>query len=159
MTRLANETDFKFIYECYMHPQVNPFLLYEKMSLEDFRPIYDSLLKLQVKYIYSSGLEKAGMFKLIPLQYRSDHIVYLGGPAIAPSFSGKGEGSKMLGKIIALAKEKGFLRIELSVASTNEKAIQLYEKLGFEREGLLRKYTHLKSEQRFMDEIMMSLLF
>ena len=99
------------------------------------------------------------MFKLIPLQYKRDHIVYLGGLAIAPSFSGKGEGSKMLGKIIALAKEKRFLRIELSVASTNEKAIQLNEKLGFEREGLLRKYTHLKSEQRFMDEIMMSLLF
>lgn len=54
------------------------------------------------------------MFKLIPLQHRNHHIAYLGGLAIHPSFSGRGEGLTMLHKIISLAGEKGILRMELS---------------------------------------------
>jgi L-phenylalanine/L-methionine N-acetyltransferase len=87
------------------------------------------------------------------------HIGYLGGLAIHPNFSGKGYGVKMMKEILALGKEKGFLRIELSTATTNTRAITLYEKLGFKREGILKKYTHLKSENRFLDELMMAYLF
>lgn len=159
MIRLANPHDFNFIYNLYMHPQINPFLLYEIMDSESFKPIYDALLQQGVKYIYSSdNYQNTGMFKFIPLQYRTDHIAYLGGLAIAPDFSGKGEGSRMLNEIIAMAGQLGFLRIELSVAVANVKAIQLYEKNGFQKEGVLRKYSHLKSEHRFMDEILMSFL-
>jgi putative acetyltransferase len=35
----------------------------------------------------------------------------------------------------------------------------LYEKNGFVQEGVLRKFTHLVSEDRFMDEVMMSYLY
>jgi len=159
MIRKASKDDFNFIYNLYMHPQANPFLLYEKMEAESFKPIYDGLIDQQVKYIYSDGIEDIGMFKLIPLLYRTDHIAYLGGLAIHPAFAGKGHGKKMIADIIELAGNKGFLRIELSVADENTKAIQLYEKFGFQKEGLLRKYSHLKSEQRFMDELMMAYLF
>ena len=51
-----------------------------------------------------------------------------------------------------------FLRIELSVASINEKAIRLYEKAGFEKEGILKKFTYLESEKKFLDEVMMAYL-
>ena len=159
MIRLAGKEDFNFIYGCYMHPQVNPYLLYEEMDAESFQPIFDSLLQQGIKYIYGIDKESIGMFKLIPLLHRNHHVTYLGGLAIHPSFSGKGEGRKMLEAIIQLAGERGFLRIELSVAATNEKAIQLYEKVGFEKEGMLRKCTHLKSEGRFNDEVMMALIF
>ena len=96
------------------------------------------------------------MFKLIPLTYRTSHIAYLGGLAIHPSFAGKGLGLSMMKEIINHAKEKGFLRIELSVLITNEKAIHLYEKAGFEKEGVLRKYSRLQKEDLFVDEVMMS---
>lgn len=159
MIRLATKEDFNFIYDCYMHPKVNLYLLYEAMGAESFQPIFDDLLLQGVKYIYATGNENMGMFKLIPLQHRSHHIAYLGGLAIHPSFSGNGQGGKMLDAIIKLTGEKGFLRIELTVATTNEKAIQLYEKAGFEKEGVLKKLTHLKSEGRFIDEVMMALIF
>ncbi len=159
MIRLATPHDFNFIYALYMHPQVNPFLLYEPMNAESFLPIFQNLLQQEVKYIYSTNTESIGMFKLIPLQHRNQHIVYLGGLAVHPAFSGKGEGGKMLKGILVLAKQRGFLRIELSVAVTNEKAIQLYAKMGFQNEGVFGKYTYLKSEQRFVDEILMSFLF
>lgn len=94
MIRLATPQDFNFIYALYMHPQVNPFLLYELMDAESFRPICYSLLQQEVKYIYSANTESIGMFKLIPLQHRNHHIVYLGGLAVHPAFSGKGKAVK-----------------------------------------------------------------
>ncbi len=159
MIRRANSADFQFIYELYMHPQINPFLLYEPMDAENFQPIFNALLQQALKYVYVDHSERIGMFKLVPLLHRSDHIVYLGGLAVHPYFAGRGEGSKMLKEIIAFAKTRGYLRIELSAAVVNEKAIRLYEKSGFQKEGVLRKYTHLKSEQKFLDEIVMSYLF
>jgi L-phenylalanine/L-methionine N-acetyltransferase len=159
MVRLAGLPDFNFIYELYMHPKVNPFLLYESMDAKSFRPIFGDLLQQGVKYIYCNDIENMGMFKLIPLLYRTDHVAYLGGLAIHPGFSGKGEGSKMMSEIVALAVNNGILRIELSASVTNEKAVRLYEKVGFQKEGVLRKYTHLKSENRFVDEILMSIIF
>lgn len=158
MVKLAKADDFNFIYGLYMLPHVNPYLLYEMMPKEAFLPIFDTMIQQNIKFIYGDGIDDIGMFKLIPMLHRNHHIVYLGGLAILPAFSGKGEGIKMMKEIIASAVEKGFLRIELSVSSTNEKAIHLYEKAGFQREGLLRKFTHLKSENRFIDEVLMSCL-
>ena len=98
------------------------------------------------------------MFKLVPLTHRTSHVVYLGGLAIHPSFGGKGLGLLMLKEILSYAKEKGFLRVELSVLAVNEKAIRLYEKAGFEKEGVLRKYSRMEGENLFLDEIIMSWL-
>ena len=158
MIHKATSGDFDFIYSLYMHPQVNPFLLYEMMDAETFRPIFDDLLSKDVKYIFEAGGNAVGMFKLIPLQYRNSHIAYLGGLAIDPSHSGKGYGLTMLKEVLAYAKEQGFLRVELSVATINEKAIRLYEKAGFQKEGIFRKFTYLKSENRFLDEVVMAWL-
>jgi L-phenylalanine/L-methionine N-acetyltransferase len=159
MIRRATAVDFNFVYQLYMHPQVNPFLLYEPMDAESFRPIYDELLQKGVKYIYASNGVSTGMFKWVPLTYRSSHIAYLGGLAIHPSYAGKGHGLKMMEEIIQFGKQQGFLRIELSAAVINEKAVHLYEKAGFEKEGILKKYTHMKKENVFLDEVMMAYLY
>lgn len=156
MIRKITWQDFDFIYELYMHPQVNRYLLYEPMPPEEFKEIFADLLHKEIVYVFEDNGAAAGMFKLIPLTYRTSHIAYLGGLAIHPSFAGKGLGAAMMKAIIKYAKEKGFLRIELSVLITNEKAIRLYEKAGFEKEGVLRKYSHLQKENQFVDEVMMS---
>ena len=62
-------------------------------------------------------------------------------------------------EIIELANQQGYKRIELSVAVENLGAIKLYKKVGFEEEGVLRKYTYLKREERFLDELLMSYIF
>ena len=141
-----------------MHPQVNRYLLYEMMSAEDFKPVFDDLLRKDVKYIYESDGKPVGMFKLVPNFYRSGYSVYLGGLAIHPSYGGKGYGLKMMQEIIECASQQGFLRIELSVYVENQKAQHLYEKAGFEKEGILRKYTYLRSENKFLDEVSMAWL-
>ena len=96
------------------------------------------------------------MFKLVPYSHRTSHVAYVGGLAIHPSHSGKGLGSQMMSEIKDLAKEKGMRRIELSTSVINDRAIHLYEKAGFQKEGILRKYSYLESEDRYLDEVMMS---
>lgn len=158
MTRKATINDLSFVYDLYMHPQVNPHLLYEKMDLEQFQPIYQNLLKDAVKYIFEDHQQIVGMFKLIPLKHRNSHIAYLGGVGIHPNYNGRGFGEKMLREALDLAKQSNFKRVELSVGTANERAINLYKKVGFEEEGVLRKFTYLKSEGRFIDEMLMSFL-
>lgn len=160
MHRKATQNDLQFIYDLYMHPQVNPYLLYELMEIEEFKPIFDKLLASEIKYIFTNeNGTPVGMFKLFPWTYRASHIAYLGGLAIHPSFSGKGLGKKMMQEIMDLANQQGYKRIELSVATENLKATELYKKVGFEVEGVMKKYTFLKQEGRFLDELLMSYIF
>jgi len=158
MIRAAIKEDFDFIYELYMHPQINKWLLYEPMSKELFFPIFKELLVKKVLFVYENDNKVTGMCKLVPQQHRIAHIVYLGGVAIHPSYTGKGFGQKMIEEIKEYVKQKGFLRIELSVAVINEKAVRLYEKAGFAKEGILKKYTYMKEENKFLDEVMMAYL-
>ena len=158
MLRKANNNDLEFIYGLYMHPQINPWLLYEPMDIESFKPIYKDLIEKQVKYVYEHDREEMGMCKLVPLTYRTSHVVYLGGLGIHPGFAGKGHGAKMLREIVDLCRTAGYKRIELSVSVRNEKAIHLYEKVNFDKEGILRKYTHMEKEDEYVDEVLMSCL-
>lgn len=159
MIRLATSKDFDFVYDLYMHPEINPFLLYENMTMPSFEPIFYELIQNQLLYVFEMAHKPVGMFKFIPLKHRNAHIAYLGGIAIDPTQGGKGYGVMMMREIIDLGKSKGLLRIELSVAVGNQKAISLYERSGFKKEGVLQKYTHLKSENRFVDEVMMAYLY
>lgn len=160
MHRKATQNDLQFIYDLYMHPRVNPYLLYEYMEIEDFKPIFDKLLTDGIKYIFADeNGTPVGMFKLFPWTHRSSHIAYLGGLAIHPAFAGKGFGKKMMQEMMDLANQQGYKRIELSVAIENLRAIKLYKNVGFEGEGVMRKYTYLQQEERFMDELLMSYIF
>jgi L-phenylalanine/L-methionine N-acetyltransferase len=159
MVRKITGDDFKFIYELYMQPVTNPWLLYEVMDEGSFKHIFNDLLEKDIIYIYSEDGINIGMFKLIHQQHRNAHMAYLGGLAIHPAYAGKGYGKKMMEEIIALGNEMGLVRIELSTATINDRAIALYEKSGFVKEGILRKYTWLKNENRYIDEVMMSYLY
>src|SRR6266487_6791920 len=90
MIRKATQHDFNFIYDLHMHQQTNRFLFYEIMSAEEFKPIFNELLEQDILYVYGEDNILMGMFKLAPRQHRMSHIIYLGGVAIHPSFSGKG---------------------------------------------------------------------
>lgn len=158
MIRKAVPGDFDFVYEMYMHPQINPFLLYNQMESNDFMPVFNELVSREVLFVFDDDSISTGMCKLVPQQYRNAHVLYLGGLAVHPFFAGKGEGIKMMQDIIEYAIQNGFLRIELSVATINEKAIRLYEKAGFVKEGVLKKFTFLEKENNFLDEVMMAYL-
>jgi L-phenylalanine/L-methionine N-acetyltransferase len=159
MARSITSADFDFIYSLYMHPTVNPWLLYEQMDAMAFKPVFEDLLSKNILFILEAEARPVGMFKFIQQPYRNHHVAYLGGLAIHPDFSRKGYGQLMMNDILELGKSMGILRIELTVATINKKAIALYEKNGFVQEGVLRKFTHLVKEDRYIDEVMMRYLY
>jgi putative acetyltransferase len=129
------------------------------MEKSAFEPIFQQLLDDKVLYVFEDNHIPIGMFKLIPLKHRTAHIAYLGGVAIDPRFAGQGFAQKMFAEIITLGKSRNLKRIELSVSVENARAIALYEKCGFQQEGVLRKYTYLQSENRYLDEALMAYLY
>lgn len=65
------------------------------------------------------------------------------GMGLLPEYRGKGIGSKLLKAVMDHAKKFGLEKVELHVYTSNEHAIALYKKFGFEQEGLIKKYRKL----------------
>jgi len=70
-------------------------------------------------------------------QVKNAHAAQLG-IALRKEVRGLGLGSALLEEGIAWARSSGIRKLFLSVFGTNEQAIGLYRKLGFEEEGRLR---------------------
>jgi RimJ/RimL family protein N-acetyltransferase len=62
------------------------------------------------------------------------------GISVREGWRNKGVGRALMERAIAWAKETGVItRIQLEVTASNASGIHLYEKLGFEKEGLRRR--------------------
>jgi RimJ/RimL family protein N-acetyltransferase len=73
------------------------------------------------------------------------------------SWWGRGVGSAVTSAVVAYGfRELNLHRIQLSVLASNERAMRMYEKQGFSREGVLRDAQF--REGRFVDVILMALL-
>ncbi|NKM31057.1 GNAT family N-acetyltransferase [Rhizobium laguerreae] len=79
------------------------------------------------------------------------------GMGILPTYRGKGLGRRLIETTLRAAQKSGFARIELDVYEDNARAIALYEKTGFAREGIVRRAACI--DGRFIDAISMALLF
>jgi len=78
------------------------------------------------------------------------------GMGIVPSYRGRGLGLKLINATVAQARKEGFVRIELFVHADNARAIALYDKVGFVREGVQRDAVYIDGEYR--DAIMMAIV-
>jgi RimJ/RimL family protein N-acetyltransferase len=70
--------------------------------------------------------------------------------------SGKGVGTRLLEEARRWAAARGLHRIELNVMARNHKAIALYERAGFIREG--RRVDCLLIDGKFLDELYMAMI-
>lgn len=76
------------------------------------------------------------------------------GVCVLQDYWGYGIGKNLLAESIAWSDANGILKITLSVLETNDKAIKLYQKLGFKIEGIL-KNDKILSDGKFYNTIMM----
>jgi RimJ/RimL family protein N-acetyltransferase len=72
-------------------------------------------------------------------------------------FQNIGLGTMMVKRAIELAKERGFHRLGLTVVADNHRAIKVYEKVGFKKEGIARDAFY-GDDHRYHDEVEMGLL-
>jgi putative acetyltransferase len=90
--------------------------------------------ELHGEVVGSAGLHPAGA------ALRRRHAMMLG-ISVEPSAQGQGVGSALMQALVDYADRWAqVLRLELTVYADNERAIALYTKFGFQREGLHRGY-------------------
>jgi putative acetyltransferase len=100
---------------------------------------------LLVAEIGSTFVGSVQLFPLPPDQ-EDGRVGELGIYVLAP-FRGKGVGTALMWEILLRAGMLDYVRIVLSVLSTNERAIRLYEKFGFAAEGRRRREYAFIGEQ------------
>jgi len=79
------------------------------------------------------------------------------GMSVAAEWRGRGVGTALMGACVDWGRERGLHKLSLQVWPHNEAALRLYEKFGFEREGLLRSH-YRRSNGELWDAIVMGLL-
>jgi RimJ/RimL family protein N-acetyltransferase len=72
-------------------------------------------------------------------------------------FQNAGLGAALMTEGIAQARTRCLHRVELTVVAENHRAIRLYEKIGFQREGLKRE-NYLGEDGKYHDEVEMGIL-
>ena len=76
---------------------------------------------------------------------------------ILEAWRGIGLGRRLMAAALDAARARGFERLELDVYATNTRAIALYERMGFVREGVKRRARKL--DGAYDDDVLMGLLF
>jgi putative acetyltransferase len=158
MRRKTTREDFDQVYEIYMDETVNPFVNFEIMNKESFRPIFDEMIKCGGLQVYELEGEVISALVISRFQHRLKHLAYIGAFGIKRSYQGKGIGTKIMQELISDLQADGVRRIELRVEADNMRAISFYKKLGFEAEGTLRKYMKRKKDADYVDVRIMGLL-
>ncbi|NMC54476.1 MAG: GNAT family N-acetyltransferase [Chloroflexi bacterium] len=92
---------------------------------------------------------QAGSFR------RNRHSAYIT-TGIRQAYCGQGWGKRLFADLIGWAKVSGITRLELTVMSHNQRAIGLYTRMGFQKEGV--KHHSLRVDNQFVDEDYMALL-
>jgi L-phenylalanine/L-methionine N-acetyltransferase len=90
------------------------------------------------------------------IAHRRAHAASIG-MAVHDAYAGRGVGSALMAAVVDLAERWwNIKRLELSVYADNARAIALYERFGFEREGLHRAYAWRDGE--YVDSLAMARL-
>lgn len=61
------------------------------------------------------------------------------GIGLAPSYRDQGLGARLINSVLTASRDRGVVRVSLHVRADNTRAIRLYERLGFQHEGRLRR--------------------
>ncbi len=131
-----------------------------ELVVENFRSTLERLSNNKHGYYLiaesHSKIVGHGCLEIAPLKSIS-HVAQLKSLVVHAGWQNKGIGTQLLKQLIECAKNSGTIeKIELSVRSTNEQAIELYKACGFVEEGRLKDHIKL-DEQQYIDDILMAL--
>ena len=118
-------------------------------SMEDSRDNIMLLAKCDEKIVGCASLNR------LPrrMKHRGDFAI-----SVAKDYWNKRIGSKLMDKIISLARENDFEIIDLQVRSDNKSAIHLYEKYGFKKIGEHPAFFKIENEDISFDIMCLDLL-
>jgi len=153
--RLATLDDCRRIHEISSAPEVVPYLSYDLMPLEDFRPIFERLLRAGEFWVWEDEGQVAGCYRIVRYPGRTRHVALLGWVAVAPDLHGRGHGAAMLGDALGHMQDAGIRRVELQAEADNFRGLAFYRRLGFEAESVQRAACWRAGDPAPVDEILM----
>jgi ribosomal protein S18 acetylase RimI-like enzyme len=104
-----------------------------------------------------AGDRVVGWCDIVPLPRHTKAHGGVLGIGVIKRYRGRGIGPALLSAAIEKARAGGLTRVELTVREENTRAIVLYERFGFEREGLKRRAVRV--DGKYGNLICMALLF
>ena len=121
-------------------------------------------LQRRIKYIQSSAKDQlwiarhdgkiVGWLDAMGSSARKkQHSIYLV-VGVLKQYWRRGIGSQLMNSVIEWAKKESITRLELTVVETNQSAIELYKKYGFEQEGIKKKSLLINGQ--YQNELMMA---
>ncbi|TIX88784.1 GNAT family protein [Rhizobium sp. P44RR-XXIV] len=130
----------------------------EAFPLEETRTfVLGMIAKGNPQFVALAGSDVVGWCDIsrhtFPSHAHAGHL----GMGIIPAYRGRGLGRKLIETTLQAARNAGMERVELSVHADNIRAIALYEKVGFVREGLARRSVRI--DGRYKDAIHMAIIF
>lgn len=143
----------------YSHPDVYPWTL--QMPYPSVATWEKKFIKMDaegyIAFIAEIDRQMVGELTLfVDNKPRTRHCISFG-IGVDPAFSGRGVGERLIRTGIEYAQNwLGVTRIELEVFHDNHRALRLYERLGFEREGV-RRQASLR-EGKLHDVVLMATL-
>jgi ribosomal protein S18 acetylase RimI-like enzyme len=98
----------------------------------------------------------AGYIRVLPMTALPEnaHVLGVMGLAVTPGARRHGVGSALLAAAEQHVRARGARKLSLRVLSTNEVALRLYERRGFQREGTLRD--EFRIDGRYVDDVLMA---
>jgi len=132
-------------------------LFLEAPPLEDVRAfVRRGIANGHAHCIALAGGKVVGWCDILPdVRQAAAHVGVLG-MGVLERFRGRGIGGALAKAALERARAKGLTRVELTVREDNPRAIGLYEKLGFAREGLKRNAVRV--DARYENLICMALM-
>lgn len=157
--RLSTPEDFDGFYDCFaaICRERRYLALVEPPSKDEARAFIDGARQRgMVQYVAAADSRIVGWCDILPNTWEGFRHTGRLGMGIAPEFRGQGIGRRLMDATIEGARQAGLTRIGLEVFGSNTNAIRLYERYGFEYEGLHRRGRII--DGRVEDVIMMGLL-
>lgn len=109
-----------------------------------------------VQFVALDGAAVVGWADIFPAW--ADAVKHVGslGMGLRQAYRGQGIGEQLLRACLLKAKAKGMTRVELEARADNERAIKLYERVGFEHEAIKRNA--MRFDGVYYDSVQMSIL-
>jgi len=155
MLRLARPEDVEQVHCIYMDASVIPWLSHDAMDIEDFRDVFAKLLAAGNFLVEERDGAVAGFYRVTRYDGRASHVAELGTLAVHPEWHGRGLAREMIAAALAELKSSGVIRVQLMVEPENARGIAFYERMGFHKEGVLRRAYRRSGEATEIDDIMM----
>ncbi len=136
----------------------HPSDYFDKFSVAEEEKILADFAASPSKFMLSAVCENEIVGNLVVFGSAGEFLKHNArlGMGLEKKFCGLGLGSALLEHALGQSKRFNFRRIELTVRTFNEAGIRLYEKVGFQKVGLLKSAALI--DGRYVDEYMYQIL-